>query len=124
MQETWYFQNVTGWSGQKQFDLLALRQDDTSHPSYNNAKGFVEDILTNTSTMKLSHGPPGALSSFLADLWDDPKNHAADSEPGTFAAYLRYGSVHLDQTRKLEPLVIRPTTEEVLKVGLLEPKAE
>ncbi|KFZ07597.1 hypothetical protein V501_06305 [Pseudogymnoascus sp. VKM F-4519 (FW-2642)] len=120
MQETYYFQMMTGWNGIKQFDLLATRRDGVHDEKYLEAEKFVDDMLANTSTMKLSHGPPGALSSFLADLWDDPKNHHADNEPGTFAAYLRYGSVHLDQTRVLEPLQAAPTTEEVLHVGVIE----
>jgi len=35
---------------------------------------------------------------------------------------LRYGSVHFKQTRKLEPVKLEMTNEEVLKGGVLEPK--
>ena len=127
MQETWYFQNVTGWSGDKQFELLSTKREGEGvvhDERYKDAEGFVLDMLANTSTMKLSHGPPGALSAILADLWDDPKNHHMDNEPGTFAEFLRYGSVHYNQMRRvLELLKIAPTTEEVLHVGVLEPKS-
>lgn len=70
---------------------------------YDKANGFVLDLLANTSTMKLSHGPLGALDSFLADIWDHKDNHNKDIEPGTFAAILRYGRVHFEQTHLLYP---------------------
>jgi len=88
------------------------------------AEAFVTDALTNTSTMKLSHGPPGALDSFLADLWDSPEHQEKDRVEGTFAAYLRYGSVHFDQTRAMKPIKMGWPTEEVLTCGVLEPKKE
>jgi hypothetical protein len=123
MQETWFFQNVTGWSGTKQFELLSTRRDGPQDEKWHEAQGFVDNMLANTSTMKLSHGPPGALASFLADMWDDPKYHHMDNESGTFAAYLRYGSVHFDQTRKLEPLRIpKENMKEVLYAGVTEIK--
>ncbi|KAL7809587.1 putative capsule polysaccharide biosynthesis protein [Trichoderma gracile] len=127
LQETFYFQQVTGWSGTRQFELLTRRRtgkgvvkDETWHA----AEDFVQDALANTSTMKLSHGPPGALDSFLADLWDSKEHQDKDNIEGTFAAYLRYGSVHFDQTRRLLPLKFNVTTEEVLHIGVLEPKKD
>jgi len=115
MKEMWYIQEVTGWSGTKQFDLLSAKRDSGN----TEAELFANNLLANTSTMKLSHGPPGALASFLADIWDLEENKNKDIEVGTYAEFLRYGSVHFKQTRTLEPVRVEVTDEEVLIVGVL-----
>jgi hypothetical protein len=102
LQETFYFQQVTGWSGTRQFELLTKQRtgdDVVKDDVWNAAEAFVNDALANTSTMKLSHGPPGALDSFLADLWDSKDHQDKDNIEGTFSSYLRYGSVHFYQKR-------------------------
>ena len=86
---------MTGWSGSRQFELLTARRDGegvVQDEKWHAAESFVNDALANTSTMKLSHGPAGALESFLADLWDSEEHQDKDNVDGTFAAYLRYGS--------------------------------
>ncbi|KAI1175880.1 capsular polysaccharide synthesis protein-domain-containing protein [Nemania sp. FL0916] len=125
LQETYYFQQQTGWSGTRQFELLTARrtgEDVVRDEKWQAAEDFVADALANTSTMKLSHGPAGALESFLADLWDSEEHQEKDNIEGTFAAYLRYGSVHYDQIRKMEPIKMDWPSEEVLTCGVLEPK--
>lgn len=127
LQETYYFQQQTNWSGTRQFELLTAKRTGegvVKDEIWQAAEAFVTDALTNTSTMKLSHGPPGALDSFLADLWDSPEHQEKDRVEGTFAAYLRYGSVHFDQTRAMKPIKMGWPTEEVLTCGVLEPKKE
>lgn len=127
MEETFYVQPKTKWSGPRQFAYLATPRMqrnggrfDTYSEKQREALDFVHDALANSSTMKLSHGYPGG-KDFLADLWDLPENENADCEPGTFAEYLRWGSVHLDQTRKLVPYKIDNTKDTVYHVGVLEP---
>ncbi|KAI0390733.1 capsular polysaccharide synthesis protein-domain-containing protein [Xylariaceae sp. FL0594] len=125
MQETYYFQQQTKWSGTRQFELLTAKRTGegaVKDETWRAADAFVTDALANTSTMKLSHGPPGCLDSFLADLWDSPEHQEKDNVPDTFAAYLRYGSVHFDQTREMKPVKMGWPTEEVLTCGVLEPK--
>ncbi|KAI0116066.1 hypothetical protein F4776DRAFT_637668 [Hypoxylon sp. NC0597] len=127
LQETYYFQQRTEWSGTRQFELLTTKRTGEGvikDEKWQAAEDFVHDALANTSTMKLSHGPPGALDSFLADLWDSEEHHHKDNGSGTFAAYLRYGSVHFDQTRKMIPIKMGWPNEEVLHAGVLEPKKE
>ncbi|KAI2628664.1 capsular polysaccharide synthesis protein-domain-containing protein [Hypoxylon sp. NC1633] len=127
LQETFYFQQVTEWSGTRQFELLTTKRTGegvVKDERWQAAENFVHDALANTSTMKLSHGPPGALDSFLADLWDSEEHQTKDNEEGTFAAYLRYGSVHFDQTREMTPIKVRRPDEEVLYAGVREPKKE
>lgn len=127
MEETFYVQPKTKWSGPRQFAYLATRrmeqsngQPDNYNEKQREAQDFVHDALANSSTMKLSHGYPGG-KDFLADLWDLPENENADCEPGTFAEYLRWASVHLDQTRKMIPYKIDNTREKVYHVGVLKP---
>jgi hypothetical protein len=125
LQETFYFQQVTGWSGTRQFELLTSKRTGEGvlrDEKWQAAEDFVHSALANTSTMKLSHGPAGALESFLADLWDSEEHAGTDNVEGTFAAYLRYGSVHFDQTRDLIPIKYELTKEEVLRGGVLEAK--
>lgn len=125
LQETFYFQQVTGWSGTRQFELLTAKRTGDGvvrGKTWDAAEEFVHKALANTSTMKLSHGPPGSLESFLADLWDSEEHAQTDNVEGSFAAYLRYGSVHFDQTRELIPIKYNITQEEVLHGHVLEPK--
>lgn len=69
--------------------------------------------------MKLFHGLKNNKLVHLSKLWHLPENAYADIEPGTFAAYLRWGSIHLEQTRSLQPLLVT-CSPEVLKAGVLE----
>jgi hypothetical protein len=127
LQETYYFQQVTGWSGTRQFELLTRRRSGdgvVKDDKWEEAEWFVHDALANTSTMKLSHGPAGALGSFLADLWNMPEHCQKDNMEGTLASYLRHESTHFEQTRELKPL--KPmkwddATEKVVDARCLEP---
>lgn len=130
MQETFYVQPKTKWSGPLQLSYLATRRDvlngsesDEVRERWLAAQEFVHDALANTSTLKLSHGHPGG-KDFLADLLDQPENENADCEPGTFAEYLRWGSVHLDQTREMVPYKIDNSKDKVYYIGILEPVEE
>jgi Capsular polysaccharide synthesis protein len=122
MEETFYVQPKTKWSGPLQFSYLTTRRtgEAEDEEKRREARDFVHDALANSSTMKLSHGHPGG-KDFLADLWDQPENEDADCRPGTFAEYLRWGSVHLDQTREMVPYKIDNSKEKVYHIGVLEP---
>ncbi|KAH8802504.1 putative capsule polysaccharide biosynthesis protein [Xylogone sp. PMI_703] len=120
MQETYYAQKLTGWDGRKQFDLLATKRTDAEQDEkYKEAEAFVEDVMAHSSTMKLSHGLPSG-KEYLAAIWDKDATGVADIAPGSFAEFMRYGSVHFKQTRSLKPLVIPPTTDTILKGGVVE----
>lgn len=126
LQETYYFQQQTNWSGTRQFELLSAKRSGegvVKDEKWQAAEDFVTDALANTSTMKLSHGPAGALESFLADIWDSKEHQDKDIIEDTFAAYLRHGSIMFNQTRKMVPVKMGYPTEEVLNCGVLEPKA-
>ncbi|EHK45168.1 hypothetical protein TRIATDRAFT_184052, partial [Trichoderma atroviride IMI 206040] len=126
MQETYYVQPKTKWSGPQQLGYLTTRRDgldgsesDEVREKWLEAQDFVHDALANSSTMKLSHGHPGG-KDFLADLLDQPQNEGKDCEPQTFGEYLRWGSVHLNQTREMIPYKIDTSKEKVYHVGVLE----
>lgn len=116
----YYAQKITGWDGRRQYDLLATRVDDPDAPLYAEAEHFVHDVLRHSALMKLSHGPPCGREN-LASIWDEDAHAADDIAEGTFADYLRHGSVYWDYPE----MPVEPTTleknQEVFKAGMLEP---
>lgn len=122
--EMFYFQKRTGWDGNKEFEILATRYDVSElyqDERFHHAKDIVHDTLQNTFLIKFSHGPKGASGSWLADIWDNPRHHNADNEPGTFAFYLRQKLLQSNQTRQLRPITVTPLTAKVWNAGLVEP---
>ncbi|KAI0132406.1 putative capsule polysaccharide biosynthesis protein [Xylariales sp. AK1849] len=124
LREMHYFQIMTGWEGAESFKMLCARYDipdEDRDGTFYRAKDMVHEMLRNTSMIKLPHGPKGVTKPWLADLWNQPTNCNADSEPGTFGAYLRNRALHLNQTRQLKPIGVRLLTAKVWEAGLLEP---
>lgn len=121
VQETFLAQILCGFDGQRQYDLLSLPREtvapDARDPA---AEDLVRSLLSNASTMKLSHGLKNNKLIHLAKLWDLPENADADIAPGTYSAYLRWGSIFLEQTRTVEPLPIK-CDGGVIRAGVLEP---
>lgn len=115
----YYAQRITGWDGRKQYNMLTTKVDSEAK-GYAEAKGFVESILRHSVMMKLSHGPPCGLEN-LASIWDQEDHSEDDIATGTFANYLRYGSVHwnLEQAAVCPTYLPRPAR--VFSAGVLEP---
>jgi hypothetical protein len=90
------------------------------------ARDFVHDLLAKSCVCKLSQGfwQPG-MPLAVTSYWNRPELADADSRPGTWGQYLRYGSVHFEQTeearRDLKPLPIPEEIGEVQTVEMLEP---
>ncbi|KAJ4387225.1 hypothetical protein N0V93_007814 [Gnomoniopsis smithogilvyi] len=120
LKEMWYYQERTEFRGYRQFELLTTSYD-APEPQRSEAEAFVNDMLANTMTMKFCHGLKDAMASSLADLWDDTTNSDADNAPGTFAEYLRWGTVHLRQTRDLVPEKLTPARNEPYRATMFEP---
>ena len=120
VQEVYWAQHLTRWDGRKQFELLGTLRDGEGaterSKEYKEAKAFVQGILANSSTMKISHGLPSPGREYLAEIWDRPENQAADIVPGSFAAYLRWASEHFESERRLTR-VLMPTFEPAVLVG-------
>ena len=108
---------MTNWDGLKSSELLS-RQRDERNPDPEPEK-LIQYMLARSCMMKVSHGIKTQMVP-LAKVWDE--NPRADMEPGTFAGYLRWASVHLEQTRKVLPVQAQPTTEKILRAGVLEVK--
>lgn len=122
MEEMWRYQPSTKFLGSRQFALLAARREGGEpEPLRREAEQLVHDMLANTLMMKFCHGLKGAMASSLADIWDAAGSANTDGDPDTFAGYLRWGAVHLRQTRKLAPQPLTPARGPVHKVSLLEP---
>ncbi|KAL7905150.1 hypothetical protein GGI35DRAFT_472012 [Trichoderma velutinum] len=100
--EMFQVQTLTDWDAQLQFRLLSLpRSGDGAvvDKSWHEAEALVTSLLANTAM----------------------ENSNKDNEEGSFAAYLRYGSTHFDQTREVKKLEYQNPEEEVLTIGYLEP---
>ena len=118
--ETFLHQRILHFNGQRQFDLFSLPREGLLPGDRNqDAESLVNTLLACSSTMKLSHGLKKSKLILLAKLWDLPENEDADIKPGTFAAYLRWGSEHLEQTRVIEPLPVN-CTGNMIKAGVTE----
>ena len=118
--ETFLAQNILHFNGQRQFELFSLPREGVAPENRDQkAESLVNSLLSRASTMKLSHGLKNNKLVHLSKLWDLPENSDADIKPGSFAAYLRWGSEHLEQTRKIEPLVVM-CTGKVITAGLTE----
>ncbi|KAM0818338.1 putative Glycosyltransferase family 32 protein [Seiridium cardinale] len=105
VQETFLAQILCGFDGQRQFDLFSLPREGVEPDARDaSAEKLVQELLACASTMKLSHGLKNNKLVHLSKIWDRPEHADADIAPGTYAAYLRWGSVNLEQTRTLEPL--------------------
>ena len=118
--ETFLAQVLTGFDGQRQFDLLSLQRESVELSDRDPAaENLVQELLSHAATLKLSHGLKNNKLVHLSKLWDLPENADADIKPGSFAAYLRWGSIHLEQTRSLEPLPVK-CGPEILRAAVLE----
>ncbi|KND88275.1 hypothetical protein TOPH_07068 [Tolypocladium ophioglossoides CBS 100239] len=123
MKEMYHLSVVTAWSGARQFELLSAKRSGegaVKAKTWQEAEEVINYTMANSSTMKLSHGA-GGFELMLADIWDREENSRDDIVPDSFAAYMRYGSVHFDQTRELKPIELEVVTEDVHHVGVLEP---
>lgn len=116
----YYAQRITGWDGRKQYDMLACKVSSNPNAAegYDEAKSFVDRVLQNSVMMKLSHGPPCGLEN-LASIWDEEQHKDDDIIKGTFADYLRYGSVHWQQTAVVNPVRL-PKPQKVYTAGIFE----
>ncbi|KAL9081482.1 MAG: hypothetical protein Q9157_000040 [Trypethelium eluteriae] len=121
LDEIWLAEKLTGFDTQKVFDLLATKFDDEDTAKVEEAGNLVWTLLEQASMQKVYHGKKLLKTPALGQLWDRSENGNADCAEGTFAALLRYGSVHFEQTRHV-PVVKAPRVNEqdVLRLGLLE----
>ena len=124
MQELLLAQQLTGWDGVQQFQHLATKilpdQEGIRDPRYVEAEKFAESLVRDSCQMKISHGIKSVPCVMLGVVWERPGNEDADWAEGTFAAYLRYASVFLEQTRVMRPEKMGHPNGKILRLGVLE----
>jgi len=105
--------DMTGWSGQKAFDLMSLslpKEGEAESAKHKEAREVVEACLQRSFGCKLAHGLIlRVFGDTLGTLWR--KHEGSDDVPGTYAHWLRHGSVYWNQDGippRLEFKVIEP----------------
>lgn len=121
--EHWAGEAEVGFKGEDLLKVLSTRLDgDKGSEEYKKAEKTAWRLLTSSTLQKITHGKGITHSLHLGVLLDLPENQGKDAEPGTFGELLRYGSVHMEQTRDsikvVEPVNIAP--EFILRKGLFE----
>ncbi|KAM0263898.1 hypothetical protein ACHAQJ_000933 [Trichoderma viride] len=110
---------ITAWNGPKQFELMSLRVskgDEEESDDQRLARQIVEDCLTKSFGMKLATGMiVRVMGDTLSSLWR--KNEGSDDVPGTYAHWLRYGTLHW--CPKNHPTKLDYTEMPAFKIGPL-----
>ena len=119
-------QTSIGFAEPRQAQLLSMKRTvpiDHTDPDQADAEQLIEGTLAGASFKKLSSGI--FEGDTIASLWNKSTDGKDDIREGTWAAYLRHGSVHFEQTRVLEPLkdleCRSGVRRKVWRVGVLEP---
>jgi hypothetical protein len=121
--EDWAAEQILGYNGEDLFRVFTTKMDaDRESENYKTAEKIVWRLLTKSTMQKIVHGKELTYSVSCGTLLDLPENEGKDQEAGTFGELLRYGSVHLEQTREsivyAAPVIVAP--EFVIRKGLLE----
>ena len=121
LDESWLAEEITNFDTQKVFNMLATRFNDSDTSRVNEARSLVWNLLEKASMQKIYHGKKLLKTPALGQMWDNAEDGDADCAEGTFAALLRYGSVHFEQLRVV-PIMKAPKVDEldILRLGHLE----
>lgn len=115
---------MTGWDGRKAFELMSLslpKQGEVESAEQKQAREIVEACLQKSFGFKLAHGLIlRVLGDTLGSLWR--KHEGSDNVPGTYAHWLRYGTLYWNQNeipptlefRVIEPFKTGPLLREKL----------
>jgi hypothetical protein len=103
--------------------VFTTRRDaDPESEEYKLAEKTAWRLLMKSSFQKITHGKHLTHSMHCGALMDLPENEGRDQELGTFGEVIRYGSVHLEQTREsivyVDPVIVAP--ELVIRKGIFE----
>jgi hypothetical protein len=122
-QEGFGAEQIVGYKGEDLFKVFTTRRDAApDSEEFKKAEEATWTLLTKSSWQKITHGKGLTHSLHCGALLDLAENEGVDQDPGTFGELLRYGSVHLEQTREniayVDPIVVDPKF--VIHRGLLE----
>jgi hypothetical protein len=102
-------EQVTNWSGQRQWELLKLKLSQSGAEKTEDqafAGKMVENTIANSWCLKLGHGFSAKLfgADTLGMLWR--RNDESDCEEKTYAGWLRWAEVHYKQDKPPKPLIV------------------
>ena len=104
---------LTEWDGQKAFKLMSLplpKEGEVESAEQKQAREIVEACLQKSFGFKLAHGLIlRVYGDTLGSLWR--KHEGSDNVPGTYAHWLRHGTMYWNQDRipsKVEFKVMEP----------------
>ncbi|RFU72028.1 glycosyltransferase [Trichoderma arundinaceum] len=120
-QEMFLFHSFFNWDATKEFELLSRKRSGEGvirDEQWEEAEDIINKTLAGSSLIKLSHGPKNFWETTLAGYWDAEENAEAHNAPGTFAAYLREGSVKYEQTRELVSMRMQSVGTDIKKESL------
>ncbi|KAI4713784.1 hypothetical protein J4E89_001231 [Alternaria sp. Ai002NY15] len=114
-------EQMTGWSGQRQFDLLSLRLPKESEIETDDqalARRIVEKVVADSWCLKLGHGFSAKLfgGDTLGMLWR--KHRGSDCANRTYAGWLRWAEVDYCRDSDVVPMKV-PMYEPTRKAKLL-----
>jgi hypothetical protein len=94
-----FISDITGWDGQKAFDLMSLslpKEGEVESAEQKQAREIVEACLQKSFGYKLAHGLIVRIfGDTLGTMWR--KHEGSDNVPGTYAHWLRHGTVYWNQ---------------------------
>ncbi len=115
-------EQMTSWSGQRQFDLFKLAlpapgQEESEDQKL--ARSIVEAVVRDAWCLKLGHGFTAKLfgGDTLGMLWR--KHDGTDCGEGTYAGWLRWAEVNCKSDKEMQPMSI-PVYEPTKKGRLME----
>ena len=107
------YNEMTAWSGTKQFELMSLplpKDGEVESVEQKRASEIVEATLQKSFGFKLAQGMiVKVVGDTLGSLWR--KHEGSDNIPGTYAYWLRHGTIYWNQDQVPPPLdfkVIEP----------------
>ncbi|KAJ5273077.1 hypothetical protein N7478_008202 [Penicillium angulare] len=94
---------------------------DPTSEKYKDAEDMIWDLLANATMWKIYHAKNLTLTPHLGILLDLPENEGKDALPGSFGELLRYGTLHLRQTRERSARPEKVEPSQTWKKGIIEP---
>ncbi|KAI0901233.1 hypothetical protein F4806DRAFT_492122 [Annulohypoxylon nitens] len=113
----------TAWDGKRAFELMSLsrpRDGEVETADQKQAREIVEACLSRSFQFKLAHGLIIRVFKYtLGSLWRE--HEGSDDVPGTYAHWLRYGTIYWNQDDIPAPLEF-PVREPIKRGPLLREK--
>ncbi|KAG9189824.1 hypothetical protein G6011_06692 [Alternaria panax] len=94
---------------------------DEDEVEFAQAKKAAWTVMTQSVMREIIHGKELTYTPHCGTLLDLPDNEGKNVAPGTFGELLRYGSVHLEQTREMQYIEAAVADSDlIIRKGLVE----